>query len=94
MAFSYIRRACAFTLSSSRKIRATSLQPAQVEVIAVQVVRGCLSKPRLFFRSTLPSGQHDLLHDLILQGKDVLQGTVIAFGPQMPVRSWRRSTGR
>ena len=27
--------------------------------------------------------RHDLLHDLILQGKDVFEGTVVAFRPNM-----------
>ncbi len=43
------------------------------------------SPPLLFQRELEFQRRHDLLHDLVLQGKDVCEGAVVALGPHMGV---------
>ena len=60
------------------------LHPAQEGVIGLQVVRVFAHDvPLLLQRELQLQRRHDLLHDLILQRKDVLQRAVIALGPQV-----------
>src|SRR5207249_11059948 len=48
----------------------------------------------LFPYTTLFRSRYDLLRNLILQGKDVFQGPIIACGPQMMVRGGIDQLGR
>ena len=60
------------------------LHPRKKVVIGFQVVRGLRTmNPLLLQRELEFQRRHDLLHDLILQGKDVFERTVVALGPQM-----------
>ena len=61
------------------------LHPAQDVVIGFQVVRAFAHDPSLLLQGELEfQRRHDLLYDLVLQGKDVCERTVVALRPQVP----------
>ncbi len=81
MVFSNICRAWALP---SLVERVKVVRPAQEGIIRLQVVRAFAHEVPLLLQGELQiQRRHDLLHDLILQGKDVFEGTVVALGPQM-----------
>ena len=66
------------------RVAVKALQPAQEGIIGLQVVRGLAHEvPLLPQRELQLQRRHDLLHDLVLQGKDVLERPVIPLRPEV-----------